>query len=110
MKTYIVAPTHAAFDATIRERDIHRPDAVRIRRAEDVRGLTLERGQVIQAYGSHLLPDYSDVLAALDVAYLRGGATSADDKRTHRLTITDLDGNTIGTRLVTERQAKDALG
>lgn len=108
MKTYIVAPTHTAYDATIRERDIHRPDAVRIRSARDVRGLSLERGQVIHAYGAHQLPDYSEILVALDLAFAMG--TSQDDKRTHRLTITDLDGGVVGTRMVTARQAKDALG
>ena len=110
MKTYIIAHTHRAFDAVVKDYEIPRREAARIRTASDVRGLSLQREQVIDAYEAHLLPDYSDILKALEAAYVRGKTTSADDKRTHRLTITDLDGEVVGTRMVTERQAKDALG
>lgn len=110
MKTYIIAHTHTAFDAIVKDYEIPRREAVRIRSVNDVRGLSLQREQVIDADGAHLLPDYGDILQSLEAAYLRGKTTSADDKRTHRLSITDLLGNVIGTRLVTERQAKDALG
>lgn len=110
MKTYIVAHTHMAFDITIRDMKIHRPDAVRIRSIQDTRGLALQPGQVIYADGWNLIPDAEEIQHYLDMALERGTARSQDDQRTHRLTITDLLGNTIGTRLVTARQAKDALG
>lgn len=110
MKTYIVAATHTAYDATIRDMKIHRPDAVRIRRAEDAHGLILQPGQTIYADGWNLMPDAEEIQHYLDLALEMGAARSQGDQRTHRLTITDLLGNTIGSRLVTERQAKDALG
>lgn len=110
MTSYIIAHTHAAYDAVIRDLNLDRRSVKRIRDVNDVRGLALERGQVLYADGAHLIPTYSEILQALELAYIRGETTSADDKRTHRLSITDLLGNTIGTRLVTERQAKDALG
>lgn len=108
MKTYIVANSHTAFDAVVRDRQLHRPDAVRIRSARDVRGLSLQRDQVLYARDAETIDNYREVAVALDLAFAMG--TSQDDKRTHRLTITDLDGGVVGTRMVTARQAKDALG
>lgn len=110
MKTYIVAATHTAYDATLRDMKIHRPDAVRIRSVQDTRGLALQHGQIIYADGWNLMPDAEEIQHGLDMALERGAVRSQGDNRTHRLTITDLLGNIIGTRLVTERQAKDALG
>lgn len=110
MKTYIVAQSHAAFDAVIRSMGIDRRDVVRIRTVEDTRGLTLQSEQVIYADGCGLMPDLDEIKHYLELALLRGESRSEDDKRTHRLTVTDINGGFIATRMVTARQAKDALG
>lgn len=110
MKTYIVANSHRAFDNVVRTQNIHRPDAVRIRSIQDTRGLSLQPDQLLYAEDAYAIPDAGEMAHYLDLALERGRARSQDDQRTHRLTITDLDGGVVGTRLVTARQAKDALG
>lgn len=110
MKTYIVAHSRSGFDAVVRELGINRQDAVRIMNGSGARGLSLQREQVKYAYDAHLIPDIDDIEHALDAAVIHWEARSRDDQRTHRLTITDLEGGVIGTRMVTARQAKDALG
>lgn len=109
MKTYIVANTRSGFDTVVRSMELDRRDVVRIRQVQDVRGLSLQREQVLYAHDAFAIPDAHELAAHLDLAFERGRQQSQDDKRTHRLTVT-VDGDVVGTRMVTARQAKDALG